>query len=124
MFSNNIWTFAQQHYVFGRIEKEEEAKKLEAQERRAANAPSPGAKPSRARKGQSAPTEITSTEGTEISDVKDDAVDGNGDGHEHGEDHPECGQYSGRLRTAPWSDPAPGGAAQETEALTGALPGG
>ena len=44
-FANNIWTFGQQHYVFGMIEKEEEAKKLEAQERRAANAPAPGAKP-------------------------------------------------------------------------------
>ena len=25
--ANNIWTFGQQHYVFGKIEKEEEAKK-------------------------------------------------------------------------------------------------
>ena len=33
-FANNIWTFGQQHYVFGKIEKEEEAKKLEAIERR------------------------------------------------------------------------------------------
>jgi YidC/Oxa1 family membrane protein insertase len=46
--SNNIWTFGQQHYVFGMIEKEEEAKKREAIERRAANAPAPGAKPKRA----------------------------------------------------------------------------
>jgi YidC/Oxa1 family membrane protein insertase len=46
-FSNNIWTFGQQHYVFGMIEKEDEAKKREAIERRAANAPSPGAKPKR-----------------------------------------------------------------------------
>ncbi len=53
-FANNIWTFGQQHYVFGRIEKEEEAKKLEAQERRAANAPPPGAKPNRQRKAQGA----------------------------------------------------------------------
>ena len=53
-FANNIWTFGQQHYVFGMIEKEEEAKKLEAQERRAANAPPPGAKPKRARKAQTA----------------------------------------------------------------------
>ena len=45
--SNNIWTYGQQHYVFGMIEKEEEAKKEEAIERRAANAPAPGAKPSR-----------------------------------------------------------------------------
>ncbi|WP_221192999.1 membrane protein insertase YidC [Mycolicibacterium iranicum] len=46
-FANNIWTFGQQHYVFGMIEKEEEQKKQEAIERRAANAPAPGAKPSR-----------------------------------------------------------------------------
>lgn len=46
-FSNNIWTFGQQHYVFGMIEKEEDAKKREALERRAANAPAPGAKPKR-----------------------------------------------------------------------------
>jgi YidC/Oxa1 family membrane protein insertase len=46
-FANNIWTFGQQHYVFGMIEKEEEDKKREALERRAANAPAPGAKPKR-----------------------------------------------------------------------------
>ncbi|ORA85331.1 membrane protein insertase YidC [Mycobacterium malmoense] len=46
-FSNNIWTFGQQHYVFGMIEKEEEAKRQEAIQRRAANAPAPGAKPRR-----------------------------------------------------------------------------
>ncbi|WP_142278320.1 membrane protein insertase YidC [Mycobacterium europaeum] len=46
-FANNIWTFGQQHYVFGMIEKEDEAKKQEALERRAANAPAPGAKPKR-----------------------------------------------------------------------------
>lgn len=48
--SNNIWTYGQQHYVFGMIEKEEEAKKAEALERRSANAPAPGAKPKRGRK--------------------------------------------------------------------------
>ncbi|MGV0837092.1 membrane protein insertase YidC [Mycolicibacterium thermoresistibile] len=53
-FANNIWTFGQQHYVFGMIEKEEEAKKEEALARRAANAPAPGAKPTRARKGSAA----------------------------------------------------------------------
>ena len=52
-FANNIWTFGQQHYVFGKIEKEEEQKKLEAIERRAANAPAPGAKP-RKKKADSA----------------------------------------------------------------------
>ena len=49
--ANNIWTFGQQHYVFRNLAKEEEAKKQEAIERRAANAPQPGAKPIRPRKG-------------------------------------------------------------------------
>ncbi|HET9889155.1 MAG TPA: membrane protein insertase YidC, partial [Mycobacterium sp.] len=53
-FANNIWTFAQQHYVFGMIEKEDEAKKQEAIQRRAANAPAPGAKPKRNPKAASA----------------------------------------------------------------------
>ena len=53
--SNNIWTFGQQHYVFGMIAKEDEAKKVEAQERRAANAPPPGAKPNRPRKAPASP---------------------------------------------------------------------
>jgi YidC/Oxa1 family membrane protein insertase len=48
--SNNIWTFGQQHIVFGKIEKEEEAKKEEALARRSANAPAPGAKPQKGRK--------------------------------------------------------------------------
>ncbi|MBI5734709.1 MAG: membrane protein insertase YidC [Mycolicibacterium neoaurum] len=48
--SNNVWTFGQQHYVFGKIEAEEELKKAEALERRSANAPAPGKKPNRARK--------------------------------------------------------------------------
>jgi YidC/Oxa1 family membrane protein insertase len=46
-FANNIWTFGQQHYVFGMIEREEEEAKREAIERRAANAPAPGTKPKR-----------------------------------------------------------------------------
>jgi YidC/Oxa1 family membrane protein insertase len=54
--SNNIWTFGQQHYVFGKIEQEEEAKKEEALARRAANAPAPGAKPAKPKKGATAAT--------------------------------------------------------------------
>jgi YidC/Oxa1 family membrane protein insertase len=53
-FANNIWTFGQQHYVFGMIEKEDEAKKQEVIARRAANAPAPGAKPKRPPKTSSA----------------------------------------------------------------------
>ncbi|BDX35347.1 membrane protein insertase YidC [Mycobacterium antarcticum] len=48
--ANNIWTYGQQHLVFGRIEKEEELKKEEELARRASNAPTPGSKPKVKRK--------------------------------------------------------------------------
>jgi YidC/Oxa1 family membrane protein insertase len=48
--SNNIWTYAQQHLVFGRIERDEAAKREVVIERRARNAPKPGAKPKRSNK--------------------------------------------------------------------------
>ena len=48
-FSNNIWTFGQQHYVFGKIEKEEEAKKLAARAAGGERA-GPGAKPAKPKK--------------------------------------------------------------------------
>jgi YidC/Oxa1 family membrane protein insertase len=68
-FSNNIWTFGQQHYVFGKIAKEEEAKKEEAIARRAANAPAPGAKPKpkRAAKKQPSPNGSSPAEDREIA---------------------------------------------------------
>ena len=68
--ANNIWTFGQQHYVFGKIEKEEEAKKIEALERRAANAPAPGAKPKRRARPQAASTDAATDE------ARGDRVDG------------------------------------------------
>ncbi|MFE3257705.1 membrane protein insertase YidC [Nocardia sp. NPDC059091] len=67
--SNNIWTYGQQHLVFGRIEKEEEEKKQAALERRAQNAPKPGAKPVDVRKKQAA----AKVEGA-VSDAVEDAV--------------------------------------------------
>ena len=66
-FSNNIWTFGQQHYVFGMLEKEEEEKKREAIERRAANAPAPGAKPKRSAKNANGSPAIETTEPVEDS---------------------------------------------------------
>jgi YidC/Oxa1 family membrane protein insertase len=60
-FSNNIWTFAQQHYVFGLIAKEDEEKKDEALRRRAANAPAPGAKPKRAARPATADADTAGT---------------------------------------------------------------
>jgi YidC/Oxa1 family membrane protein insertase len=59
--------------VFGKIAKEEEAKKQEAIARRAANAPAPGVKPDRRPKKPTAPTHdaesTESTKGTESSDI-------------------------------------------------------
>jgi len=43
--SNNAWTYGQQHLVFGKIDKEEAAKKQAAVEKRGENAPKPGVKP-------------------------------------------------------------------------------
>jgi YidC/Oxa1 family membrane protein insertase len=65
-FANNIWTFGQQHYVFGKLEKEEEEKKREAIERRSANAPAPGAKPKRSAK---------STNGSSATESPEAAID-------------------------------------------------
>ena len=75
--SNNIWTYGQQHLVFGRIEKEEEAKKQEEIERRASNAPAPGTKPKRNRavtsgnaNGVQKPSaELTETDTTDVETV-------------------------------------------------------
>ncbi|MET0450922.1 MAG: membrane protein insertase YidC [Mycobacterium sp.] len=72
--SNNIWTFGQQHYVFGNIEKEEEAKKELDRERRAANAPAPGSRPKRNRKVTPGPTdavgsvELTKSSGADVTE--------------------------------------------------------
>ena len=60
--SNNIWTYGQQHLVFGRMEKEEEQKKQEAVERKAQNAPKPGAKPAATKKKSGQPEKAATTE--------------------------------------------------------------
>ena len=65
--SNNIWTYGQQHLVFGKIEKEEAAKKTAVAEKRAANAPKPGAKPVNLKKATPAGGEITESTGSEIA---------------------------------------------------------
>jgi YidC/Oxa1 family membrane protein insertase len=79
-FANNIWTFGQQHVVFGMLEREDEAKKREAQERRAANAPPPGAKPKRP--ARNAPADgngsAASSAGTDTESVARDRVVGDG----------------------------------------------
>ncbi len=78
--ANNIWTYGQQHYVFGRIEKEEELKKQEDLARRASNAPAPGSKPKRKRPATNgaatsapAPTEVSETSGQEAEPLEAEA---------------------------------------------------
>ncbi|WP_155763923.1 membrane protein insertase YidC [Mycobacterium asiaticum] len=77
-FANNIWTFGQQHYVFGMIEKEDEAKKQEVLQRRAANAPAPGVKPKRASKPGPAAVDGAGPDdsATAPGETEDVAVDG------------------------------------------------
>ncbi len=116
--ANNIWTFGQQHYVFGKIEKEEEAKKLEAQERRAQNAPAPGAKPKRARKTAAEPTRdhrdrraprsATARPTTARPTAADERRSQRR--REPGQDRIRCGQP----HAAPGADAAAGRAAEET----------
>jgi YidC/Oxa1 family membrane protein insertase len=74
--SNNIWTYGQQHYVFGRIEKEEELKKEEELARRASNAPTPGSKPKRKRPTTNGAPAVTSTApATELTEHGGQEVD-------------------------------------------------
>ena len=81
--ANNIWTYGQQHYVFGKIEKEEELKKEEDLARRASNAPAPGSKPKTKRKrpqanltaaerAKAAAAELTESAGEELDAVEGD----------------------------------------------------
>ncbi|WP_280250140.1 membrane protein insertase YidC [Nocardia abscessus] len=62
--ANNIWTYGQQHLVFGRMEKEEEAKKQAKLEQRAQNAPKPGAKPVNVKKKPASATDTAPDEDT------------------------------------------------------------
>ncbi|MGO4202974.1 membrane protein insertase YidC [Rhodococcus sp. TAF43] len=84
--SNNIWTYAQQHLVFRKIDAEEDAKKQAALERRADNAPKPGARPSLDKKKKAAPSsqvvdaESTDAETSETGESSADERTGSGGG--------------------------------------------
>ncbi|MFF0541442.1 membrane protein insertase YidC [Nocardia thailandica] len=76
--ANNIWTYGQQHLVFGRMAKEDEQKKQEALEKRAQNAPKPGAKPVDVRKKQDAPAADDTTTTASANGTKQTAKQGGG----------------------------------------------
>ena len=95
--SNNIWTYAQQHIVFRRIDQEEEEKKQAAIARRADNAPKPGARPDLTKKKKKS---ATATDGSSSADepeivegvVEDSASDQvSGDGSAAGTSKPKPG---------------------------------
>lgn len=65
--SNNLWTYGQQHIVFGRIEKEEEEARLAKQEKLKANAPKPGARPGKTKRDAAAGTDVIEPDDKEIS---------------------------------------------------------
>jgi YidC/Oxa1 family membrane protein insertase len=105
--ANNVWTFGQQHYVFGKIEKEEEEKKLEAKERRSQNAPAPGAKPKKQPKAVSAePSEITTTDGVEVGDASTE--NGSSDRKQTGSSPGKTASGNGSQRPRPGASPRPG----------------
>lgn len=71
--ANNVWTYGQQHLVFGRMEKEEAEKKRVALEKKADNAPKPGAKPkkrsqSAARRNGSTKSETADESGSDVGE--------------------------------------------------------
>ncbi len=106
-FSNNIWTFGQQHYVFGMIEKEEEAKKQEVIARRAANAPAPGAKPKRTAKAGPSGGEGPPGDATDAVATTPDESDGPAPESESGTE-PGKRSPSGRPSGANNRTPRPG----------------
>ncbi|WP_277950271.1 membrane protein insertase YidC [Mycolicibacterium sp. P9-64] len=85
--ANNIWTYGQQHYVFGKIEQREEAKKVEELERRAANAPAPGVKPKR-NKGVAAAKPAVEDAVEVVEQTESDAVEETPKGAEIVDDDP------------------------------------
>lgn len=104
--ANNIWTFGQQHYVFGMIEKEEEAKKLEAKERRSQNAPPPGAKPKKRPKAAAEPAEMTTSDGVELDETATD--NGSADGKATGSSPGKTASGTGSSSPRPGATPRPG----------------
>ncbi|ASR05544.1 membrane protein insertase YidC [Gordonia rubripertincta] len=111
--SNNIWTYGQQHLVFGKIEKEEEEAKRLKQEKLKANAPKPGARPDRQKKRNTSSDASGDSETTAVSMTKAGTT---GDADTTSESSPsETGD------SAPSTKPKPG--QKPTRSGAGAGPG-
>ncbi|MEO9330266.1 membrane protein insertase YidC [Gordonia aurantiaca] len=105
--SNNIWTYGQQHLVFGKIAKEEEEARRLKQEKLKANAPKPGARPDPQKKRGTAQPKQS---GGAVSMTKADADDASS--------KPEDSSPAG---DAPGNKPKPG--QKPTRSGAGAGPG-
>ncbi|GAC66770.1 membrane protein insertase YidC [Gordonia soli] len=100
--SNNIWTYGQQHLVFGRIAKEEEAARVEKQEKLKANAPKPGAKPKRDKRGSAAAGGASDAvvDGSVVDGDESSDVDSNGTGGKGGTPAKKASAKSGSGKAA------------------------
>ncbi|MET9489131.1 membrane protein insertase YidC [Nocardia sp. NPDC006630] len=94
--SNNIWTYAQQHLVFGRMEKEDEEKKTVALERRAQNAPKPGAKPVDTRKKSVEDAPVVDSAGVDMAKSDAPQATQNGSKPNSGQAKPNSNQAKKR----------------------------
>ncbi|WP_137722885.1 membrane protein insertase YidC [Prescottella subtropica] len=74
--ANNIWTYAQQHLVFRRIDAEEAEKQQAALERRSDSAPKPGARPKLDKKKGAAQTASDATSESALDESTASDADG------------------------------------------------
>ncbi|HWE88898.1 MAG TPA: membrane protein insertase YidC [Pseudonocardiaceae bacterium] len=74
--SNNVWTLAQQHFVFQRMDREEAQKKAVAVEKSQALAPKPGQKPVQPKNRRPAAGAIASGTARPADGASDDSADG------------------------------------------------
>ncbi|RVW02058.1 membrane protein insertase YidC [Rhodococcus xishaensis] len=109
--ANNIWTYAQQHIVFRRIDAEEDAKKQAAIERRADTAPKPGARPTRDKRKRQAPPKSSpaaeSKSGATDKGATDKGATDKGDTDKGDTDKTESADSSGESTNGDGSKPRP-----------------
>ncbi|GAA1212532.1 membrane protein insertase YidC [Prauserella alba] len=82
--ANNGWTLGQQHFVYGRIDREEEQKKLEEKEKRDNLAPKPGQKPKKPQPGQKPDPQKKQTSGEGKAETSADSSGETDSGAESG----------------------------------------
>ena len=121
--SNNIWTYGQQHIVFGRIEKEEEEARQAKQEKLKANAPKPGARPDRAKKNKSSGSGQTPLSLDKSDDSAEEAaLDAASDGdNTNGTDDSSSTQHVVGSKPKPGAKPA-GAASSKSSGNSGSGP--